>query len=209
MKTRKIITVCLTAGLVAGMLVLPAEAKKKKAKPVASTLFLEGTSTVGEEDQNLTTGAYLKLQNAEGSGEKSMGLFNAVATPNTNCGGNSLMPVFVGPVSGQIVGDMKVSFNAMGTPGNVEIRVWPDLAAQACNEAYVEPAASVEVALPAGEGLVEAVLEDVNFAPSSVMMLQITPVLAAPGNYNRVFYGTADSKIEFTCIPSSGKTCTP
>lgn len=189
------------------MLVLPAEAKKK-AKPVASTLYLEGTSTFGEEDQT-GTGAYLKLQNAEGSGEKSMGVFNAVASPNTKCAGNSLMPVFIGSVSGQITGDMKVSFNAMGTPGKVEVRVWPDVAAQACNEAYIEPAAAVIVDLPAGEGLVEAVLEGVNLAPRSVMMVQITPVVGPPGGYNRVFYGTPDSKIEFSCIPASGKTCTP
>jgi len=207
-KTKKVLTLCLTAGLVAGMLALPAEAKKKKPKPVASTLYLEGVSNFGEEDQT-GTGTYLKLQNAAGSGEKSMGFFNGVASPNTKCAGNSLMPVFVGSVSGQIVGDMKISFNTLGTPGKAQVRVWPDVAGQACNDAYIEPAASVDVDLPAGKGLVEAVLEDVNFQAGSLMMVQVTPILGAPAYYSRVLYGTEDSKVEFSCIPASGKTCTP
>lgn len=203
---KKIISIALAMGLVGGALALPAEAKKK-AKPVATTFFMEGTSSFGEEDQE-ANGTYLKLQAAEGSGAKTMGLFNLVASPNTNCGGNSLMPVFVGPLSGRVVGDMKVTFSVSSTPANkVEVRVWPDLGAQACNEAYLEPAGSVTVDLPAGAGTVEATIEGLNFTAQSIMMIQITPVLAAPPGYARVSYGTADSKVEFTCIPASGSSC--
>src|SRR5688500_17544810 len=103
---KKLICAALAIGLVGRDLALPATAKKKKVKPVPTTLFLEGTSNFGEEDQT-GTGAFMKLSPTEGSGEKSMGLLNLVVTPNPNCGGNSLMPNFVGPVAGRVQGDLK------------------------------------------------------------------------------------------------------
>ena len=206
--SRKTIAMIVLVGLVASVGAVPASAKKKKAKPVATTLFMEGTSQFGEEDQSPASGGYLKLQSAEGSGEKSMGIPNYTGGPNTNCAGNSLMPVFVGPTAGRIVGDMKVSFPAMSSPASaVEIRVWPDVAAQACNEAYIEPAGSVQVDMPAGQGTVEATIEGLNFTAVGGIMVQITPVIGGAPSYGRAFYGTADSKVEFSCIPASGKTC--
>ena len=207
---RKLVIMAVLTALVASMAAVPAEAakkKKKKAKPVATTLFLDGTSNFGEEDQ-LGNGTYLKLQAEEGSGEKSMMIPNYVGGPNTNCAGNSLMPVFIGQTAGTVVGEMKVTFAAAAPPAQkVEVRVWPDLAAQACNEAYVPPAGSVIVDLPAGEGTVEATIENLNFTAIGGLMIQITPVLAAPPGYSRAFYGTADTKIEFSCIPASGSSC--
>ena len=204
---RKIICAALAIGLVAGALAMPATAKKKKVKPVATTLFLDGTSNFGEEDQT-GTGGFLKLSATEGTGEKSMGLFNLVASPNTNCAGNSLMPNFVGPVAGHIQGDLKLTFSAMATVATkTEIRVWPDLAAQACNDNYIAPAGSVVVDLPAGEGSVEATIEGLDFVAGAGMMIQFTSVLGAPPSYARIFYGTADSKVEFLCTPASGASC--
>lgn len=212
---KRLLVLGLTATLVAGALVMPAEAKRKKKPkpppaPVATTLFMDGTSNFGEEDQT-ANGTYLKLQAAEGGGEKSMMIPNYVGGPNTTCAGNSLMPVFVGPLEGRVVGDLKVTFSAMSTPAaKVEVRVWPDVAAQVCNEAYIEPAGSVIVDLPAGEGVVEAVIEGLDFTSAGVIMIQLTAVLAPPPSYARAFYGTADSKIEFSCFPASGATsCIP
>ena len=183
--------------------------KKKPPKPVATTVYMDGEANFGEEDQT-GTGSFLKLVAAEGSGEKSMGMLNLVATPNMECAGNSLWPVFIGETIGRVVGDMKVSFNALGQGGQVEVRVWPDIAAQACNESYVEPAGAAVVDMPAGEGLVEATIEGLDFTAQSVMMIQLTPVVQAPPYYGRAFYGTADSKVEFSCIPPAGaKSCVP
>jgi hypothetical protein len=211
-RKHKTITVALVVGLLAGMMAMPAaEAKKKKKKkkapqPVATTLFMDGETQFGEEDQ-IANGTYLKLNVAEGSGSKSMGIPNYVGGPNPNCAGNSLMPVFLGSVAGQVVGDMKVTFPAIATPGGmVEVRVWPDVGAQACNEAYIEPAGSVQVALPAGSGTVEATIEGLDFEAQALMMIQITPVLAPPASYGRALYGTADSKVEFSCIPAAKAT---
>jgi hypothetical protein len=38
-------------------------------------------------------------------------------------------------------------------------------------------------------------------------MIQVTPVIGAPPSYARIFYGTADSKVELKCIPKAGKAC--
>lgn len=203
---RRLVVLGVVVGLVAGSLALPAEAKKKKkkkAKPVATTLYLEGTSNFGEEDQSANS-TYLKLVTEPGSGEKSMGMPQYGPGPNPNCAGNSLVPVFVGPTSGRILGDMKVTFDAMASGGSVEVRVWPDMGAQACNEAYIEPAGAVEVALPSGTGTVEAVIEGLDFEAASIMMIQVTPV--SPG-YGRAFYGTDASKVEFECVPAKGSSC--
>lgn len=203
----KLIVLGIVVGLVAGSLAMPAAAKKKKKKkapkPVATTLYLDGTATMGEEDQT-GTGTFLKLTPAAGSGSKTMGLINYGAGPNPNCAGNSLVPVFVGPMTGRVVGDMTVTFDAMATGGSVEIRVWPDIGAQACNDAYPPPAGAVTVALPSGSGTVEAVIEGLDFEASSIMMVQITPI--SPG-YGRATYGTDASKVDFECIPTSGDSC--
>jgi hypothetical protein len=205
--SKRLIAVGLAAGLMAGMIAMPAEAAKKKKKPVPTTMFLDGTSTWGEEDQ-IASSTYLKLAAAAGDGEKSMAVPNYFGGPNTECAGNSLMPVFVGSVSGRVIGDLKITFDAMSTPASeVEIRVWPDLSAQACNEAYVPPFGSTTVAMPAGSGTVEATIEGLDFTAAAGMMIQITPVLGGPPSYGRVFYGTETSKIEFSCVPKSGTTC--
>jgi hypothetical protein len=205
--SKRLIAVGLAAGLMAGVIAMPAEAAKKKKKPVPTTMFLDGTSQWGEEDQ-IANGTYLKLTGAAGDGEKSMMLPNYVGGPNTECAGNSLMPVFVGGVSGRVVGDLKITFDAMSTPASqVEIRVWPDLSAQACNESYVPPFGTTTVAMPDGSGTVEATIEGLDFTAQAGMMIQITPILGGPPAYGRVFYGTDASKIEFSCVPTSGKSC--
>ncbi|MGH2807468.1 MAG: hypothetical protein ACRDKT_09340 [Actinomycetota bacterium] len=207
--TKRLIAVVLAAGLLAGGMTMPADAakKKRKKKPVPTTMFLDGTSQWGEEDQ-IANGTYPKLAAAAGDGEKSMMIPNYVGGPNTECAGNSLMPVFVGGVAGRVVGDLKITFDATASPGaSAEIRVWPDLSAQACNEDYVPPFGSTTVELPAGGGTVEATIEGVDFTAQTGMMIQITSVIGVPPSYARVFYGTETSKIEFSCTPTSGKTC--
>ncbi len=219
---RKLIVLMLIAGLMAINFAAPVEAKKKKkkkkAKPVATTLFLEGESNFGEQEMTnvpvARPGTYLKLQAKEGSGEKSMGIPSYSVGPNNKCAGNSLFPVFVGELSGTIKGDLKVSFGAQSTPGGkVDVRVWPDLAAQACNDEYPEPAGSVVVDLPTSKGIVEAVIEGVDFEASSELMIQLTGVAGSSGApsvppfYGRAYYGTKDAKVEFNCLPASGSSC--
>lgn len=210
---RKLVIVGLIGGLLATTVVMPAHAKKKKAKPVAHTLYMEGTTPFGEmEMANVPVarpGGYLQLIPEAGTGEKSMMIPNYVGGPNSECAGNSLMPVFIGEVTGTVVGDMKITFPAMATGGSVELRVWPDITAQACNDSYIPPAGSVQIDLPSGEGTVEATIEGLKFTPQATMMVQITSLPAAPPSYGRAFYGTEASTIEFSCVPAKGSTsCT-
>lgn len=175
------------------------------ADSVATTLYMDGTTAVGEAEGL----AYLTLVPQAPSAEKSMQIVNYVGGPNTNCAGNALFPVFVGSLSGRVTGDIKVWFNAASTAGEVDVRIWPDVYGQLCNEAYIPPARTVQVNLPTGQGLVEAVLSGAPFDAGEQIMIQITPVTATPF-VGRMFYGTADARVEFACIPSSGKTsCLP
>lgn len=227
MKMRKMVAVALSLGLLGGALVAPAEAaKKKKAKPVATTLFLHGTEKYGEmESFSLLADAYLKMdsQAPKGTDTKSKGITNYGVGPNTRCAGNTLFPAYVGELSGTVTGDMKVTLHTVATPGAaVEIRVWPDVASLMCDSAttteYPEPAGSVTVPLPVGQGSVEAVLEDVNFTATGVLMFQVSPATMdvagtrrpLPPFVGRLLYDSeaAASSISFTCTPAAGKkTC--
>jgi hypothetical protein len=173
------------------------------------TLYMDGTNPVGELDQAPGVGGYLQLNAEPGSEERSMMIPNYVQGPNTNCAGNSLFPVFVGDVAGRVVGDMEVTFPATASGGLVELRVWPDVSSQQCNAAYVQPAGSVQVALPSGEGTVQATIPDLDFVADSKMMIQITPVPASGPSYARAFYGTSASSASFCLIPAgaSGDGC--
>lgn len=213
---KRIITVALLAGLIAGSLAaMPAHAKKKKkAKPVATTLYMHGNLPFGElEFPDTINGVFMPMDKNEpgGGAPKSMGLTNYAGGPNTQCAGNGLFPLWVGDLSGKIVGDIKVTMHTITGPASqVEVRVWPDISALACNDSYPEPAGQVTVDLPAGHGETEAVIEGVKFPAASRLMIQISPVLPGP-TQGRILYDSADmaTQISFGCIPSSGKSCTP
>lgn len=213
---KKTIVIGLVIGLIfasLGSTAAVAKKKKKKAAPVATKLFLHGTETIGEIEMptNLLDGLFMSMDTTAGSSEKSLAYVNYVAGPNTQCAGNSLFPVWTGKIAGQVTGDIKVTFNSISSPGKVDIRVWPDVLAQACNESYPEPAGHVTVDLPPGSGTVEAVIPGVNFNATAALMVQITPVLPTEGGtpiLGRVFYDTEGSFVEFSCIPAAGASCT-
>ena len=228
--SRKLIIMAVVAALVSVVVALPAEAakKKNKPKPVQTVLYLEGDSQFGEQDVGVllaAPGKYLQLVPEPGTGEKSMGIPSLSVTPNDQCAGSPFYPVFMGNFVGTIKGDLKVSFEAVGTPGSlVEVRVWPDLmadpaaAGQGCNETYVEPAGKVEVTLPTSRGLVEAVIPGLDATATTNLVIQLTgisgsanpPAPTIPPFYGRAYYGLETTKIEFSCLPASGATsCLP
>ena len=207
-------------------------AAKKKAKPVATKLFLHGDGPVGESQSvPVVSDAMLPMDATEPAGAepKSKFITNGIVTPNPMCAGNNLFPVWTGQVAGTIKGDMKLTLHTVGTPGPIEVRVWPDVASSMCtsenpvssSDAYPDPAGAVEVELPPGHGTVEAVIKNVNFKAIGSMIVQVTPVVAAdlpsPGPVvfnpfvSRILYDTADfaSSLEFSCIPAKGASCTP
>lgn len=217
--------------VLAAVLLTPLAASAgKKAKPVATKLFFHGDTVIGENDSiAVVNDVFLPMDATEPTGAepKSKQIVNGIVTPNTQCAGNNLFPVWSGALAGTVKGDVKVTFSAVGTPGPVSVRIWPDVGSLLCTSAtsgstdYPEPAGEVVVDLPAGEGTVEAVMEDVNFKAIGSLMVQISPVVAAdlpdPAGsvltpfIARVLYDTPDfaSAIEFNCTPKSGTSCTP
>lgn len=213
---RRIVPMLLVLGLVFGA-VASAEAKKKSKKPVPMTFYFHGTETIGEIDLANNFGAgYLKMDSTEPTepAPRSRPFTIWAGDPQmwNDCAGNYLMPVWTGGLSGRVVGDLKVTLHTLSVPKAVTIQVWPDLAAMACasNDLaegdYPKPAAEATVDLPAGPGESEIVLKNVKFDASAMLTLQVSPHGPAPG---RVLYDSPDfaSKIEFKCIPKSGKSC--
>lgn len=215
---RKAIIIGLALALLVGVTSAPAVAKKKKkAKPVVTTLYLHGNAALGELDiPDALDGMYMVMDPAEPEGQPksmTMAMITAVAatSPNPQCAGSPLFPVWVGDVEGKIVGDMTFTFHTLSSPTSVDVRVWPDVGSLACNESYPTPAAEVTVDVPPGHGEVEAVLEGVKFDAVRRIMVQITPSASPPPTLGRVFYDSPDfaSSLEFKCIPAKGKSCTP
>lgn len=197
----------------------PAKAAKKankRARPLATTLYFHGNEVIGElESFPVVADQYLRMDPKEptGSETRSKQITNYGAGPNTACAGNNFFPVWVGELKGKVVGDITVTLHTLSTPGAADVRIWADVASLLCNSAtgsmdYPPPDGEVRVAIPPGQASVEAVIEGVSFRATSVLMVQITPVILPPF-FGRVLYDSAaaPSRIELRCIPSSGKTC--
>lgn len=222
--TRKLTVTALLLALIASVIVAPANAKKKKPPkpaPIAHTLYLEGTTERGEEEEFtvpvVRPGVWLQLTKEPGTGEKSHGIPSYSVGPNNDCSGNRYFPVFVGSLTGRVVGEIKITFEAVSTPGGkAEVRIWRDQTEQLCNEMYLEPVGKVEVELPTSRGVVEAVIPTVDFEATGNLMIQFTGIAGSPTGgptvppfYARAYYGTETSTVQFSCIPISGSSCLP
>jgi hypothetical protein len=219
----------LAAGVLVASIAAPAMARP--AKPVATTLYLHGTEQIGEtESFSVVADTLLPMDATKPTGTdiKSKMITNYGVGPNASCAGNNLFPVWSGKVTGHIKGDMKFTFNTVGTPGQVEVRVWPDVFSSMCDSEnpaapasdYPDPAGAVTVDLPAGPGTVEAVMKGVDFDAIGTLVVQISPIVAvdipSPGGsvlapyHSRILYDSTDyaSSLQFSCIPAKGaKSC--
>ncbi|MGH2807465.1 MAG: hypothetical protein ACRDKT_09325 [Actinomycetota bacterium] len=221
---RRTIGVLVMLGLVVGALgAPPAVAKrKKKKKPVPVTLYFHGTEPLGEMQLEAgLAGSYPEMNATEPAdpAPKSMALVAAGAggngTPNPQCAGSPLFPLWQGDVSGTIVGDVKASLDVVSLPATkVDVRLWgivPPFGA--CDsqgtEAYLDPAAEVRVDVPPGAGTIEAVFKNVRFVAEGKLLIQYTPILEGVTGARVLYDSTSTtSQIEFTCIPASGTSCT-
>jgi hypothetical protein len=231
---RKLLIGALTVGLVAGALVVPATAAKK-AKPQPVTFYFHGPLPLGELDYVETTAntaqsipdGFQVMDTTEASdpAPDSQALLNYVRGPNTTCNGNALFPTWQGQVTGKISGDMTVYVSAIAGPAtNVTVDVFADTSG-GCESVtgstgYIDPVATTQVTLTPGPGETEVVFKSVNFKAMSHMVVMITPVslppvadqpVLDPASQGRILYDSADyaSRIEFTCTPTSGKSCLP
>jgi hypothetical protein len=213
---RKVLVLVSIVALVGAALDAPVAAGRRK--PVKTTLYMHGNEIIGEAENQIVSGYFLPMtaKKPTGSEPKSYGLYNAVATPNTNCAGNPFFPNWSGKLAGTVTGKMTVTFYYAGTPGNVDIRVWPDILATACNDAYVKESGKGRVmAVP---GVNKVVLKKVKLKAIGSMLLQISPVnllteigpAVVPPATGRVLYDSTSfaTKVTFMCTPKRGKKCT-
>jgi hypothetical protein len=221
--TRRTIGVVLLLGLFAGAFAAPSAAAKKRAKPVKTTLYFHGAEPLGEMELEAgIAGQYRVMDPTEPTepAPKSMALLAAGAggngTPNPQCAGSPLFPLWQGDVNGTIVGDIKVALDVVSLPATkLDVRVWgmvPPFGS--CDsqgtEAYIDPNAEVRVDVPPGAGTITAVLKGVRFKAAGKLMIQFTPILDGVTGGRVLYDSTATvSQMEFTCIPTSGASCTP
>jgi hypothetical protein len=216
---RRVLIALLVTGLAAGLLAAPAAArKKKKPKPVQTTMYMHGTAPLGEVDgvqwfadnTNYTT-----MDGVEPTdpAPKSMNFFSPAL--NDQCTGLPLaFPTFVGDLQGTIKGDAKLALHFASAPGTVTARIWADIAPfSQCNDAYVAPASEVQFDVPAGQNEVEVVFEKLNLKATSFIMVEIL-VPSGPaygGQIGRLLYDSTatPTSIEFGCVPAAGTSCLP
>lgn len=208
----------LALGLVAGS-IATADAKKK-AKPVAATLYLHGTSDAGEAEMadNVAGGLFMMMDTTkpDAATPKSMFVTNYIVGPNTMCSGNGLLPTWKGTLAGTVKGDLTVTLNTIGSPAAVmQVDIFPDgtggcEAGELGSTGYVPPVASTVVDVPPGPGVTEVKFENVNFKAigSLVLMLSIPGAPANPYQVRVLYDGAGfESSIQLSCAPSTGKSC--
>lgn len=216
---KKILATAVVLALVGGAMSAPASAgkkKKKKVVPVPVTMFFHGTETLGEVDMvnNLAAGGtLLPMDTTEptGTSAKSFPIIDAVATPNEACSGSPILPSWSGNMTGHVTGDVKVVFNTIASAGTVDVELFADAGALACNETYLEPVAETTVDLPPGTGTVEAVIEGVDFNVLGRLIVMVNhKMLDAPAVGRILYDSTTDAaRIELVCTPAGRATaCT-
>lgn len=217
---KKAIAVALSLGLLTGALAMPAQAgKKKKAKPVQTTLFMHGDVPVGdllEWIEGVSGGTHNKMDTTEpAAGPPKSHSYTLDGIGNTQCTGNELFPSWEGQVAGTIVGDLKLYANTLAPPSKVIARVWVDVPFGSCSSSlagvddFVDPIAEQEVDVPAGANELEIVFENLK-VPAQMNLIVMLHQQGAPQNQGRVLYDSPDfpTRVVFDCIPPKGeKAC--
>ena len=224
---KKVLAVGAVALLAAALVVAPASAKKKKAKPIPHVLYFHGSIPSGEAAyaDGVANGTGFQTMDATEPADpapKSMGVTNYVVGPNTTCSGNALFPTWQGAVVGKVTGDMKVYLNAVAhAASTVKVEVFADglggCESTLGSTGYTPPIGSAVVTLSPGPAENEVVFEKVNFKTVTNIVVMVTPVdveaggesFLDPSSQARLLYDSADfaSRIEFLCAPASGKSC--
>ena len=209
---KRSLTVLLGLGLLAGTLVSPAQAAK--AKPVATTMYMHGHMPVGDGLEfvngvaNSTNMMMDPTAPAAGVPKSQSFSFNR---GNEECAGNDLFPSWSGNLTGKLASDVTMKANFLAAPSKLTARIWIDVPFGSCTSStagvsdFQPPVAEIEVDVPAGANEVEFVypgLKGKKILGSMIVELHTTD----PAQEGRVLYDSADyqTRIEFTCVPSSG-----
>ena len=197
---------------------LPAGAAK--FRPVETTLFAHGPNQLGEIDgalwlsEQFPNSTPLTLDGSEPDDGQPKSMTYSSPYINSQCSGSPLAyPTFKGPLKGTIKGDIKLIGHFLGAPGTVTVRLWTDGPVFSCNADYWEPDIEVEAEIPAGHNEVEIVLPNKSLkAGVDVMIMVFAPDVGYgySGQVGRILYDSAETptRLEFRCVPRSGKSCT-
>lgn len=215
---RKLLIAGLVVGLIGSALAVPATAgKKKKAKPVKTTLYMHGdlpVADLAEWIEGATGGIHNKMDTTEPAAGPPKSHSYSLPIGNAQCTGNELFPSWEGQVNGTIVGDLKLYANTLALPSTVIARVWVDVPFGSCTSGtagvdnFVEPLAEQEVDVPAGSNELEIVFEKLKAKAEMNLIVELHQT--GPNNQGRVLYDSSDfpTRVEFNCIPAKGsKTC--
>ncbi len=213
MRLRSLFGTVLCLVLVASMATV-SEAKPK-AKPVKTTLYMHGNYPVGEVDgadwlANATPPMAMDPNEPTDAQPKSMTFFNPAL--NDQCSGLPLgFATWVGPLAGTITGDAKLTAHFVSAPGTIKARIWVDTPVFSCNDAFIPPAAEVDVTLPAGPGSVEIVFPKLKLKGTYNIMIELLAYSGADykGQVGRVLYDSTSyaTSLEFMCTPAKGNSC--
>ncbi len=208
-------TVCIAAGmalLLAGLSTPAVAKKKKKPKPIPMVYYMHGTAPVGEAELPETAfndnWMHMDASEPDAGQAKSMNVTNYVGGPRTTCSGNGLLPIWVGALTGRVVGDMKMTLHTVALPESAMTAViYPDPSG-GCDEEAAPAAAQAVVVPAAGEATTEIVFPDVRFDVVGRFIVQFHIGNLSPGQV-RLFYDSADaaSELAFNCIPAVGTSC--
>lgn len=199
----------------------PAVAPAAGKKPVATTLFAHGTHPLGELDgvewaaATFPQKSPLTLDAEEPGGAEPKSMTFASPYINSECTGSPLAyPSFEGNISGTIKGDIELTAHFLAAPGKVTARLWVDTTVFNCNDAYIEPNIEVEFDVPAGQNEVVVKLPNKVLKAQQLILLQVLVEDIAQGyqgQFGRVLYDSTDTptRLEFTCVPTSGTSCVP
>ncbi|MEA2476781.1 MAG: hypothetical protein QOC87_980 [Actinomycetota bacterium] len=214
---KRTLVVFLALGLMAGALAVPAQAKK--AKPVATTLYMHGTQPAGEAELPDTwlssTWMTMDATKPTDAAPKSMFVTNYLAGPNTTCSGNGLVPTWRGTMAGTVKGTLTITLNTVGSPAaKLQADVFPDgnggCESSLGSTGYTPPVATAVQDVPPGPGTTTFTFKNVNFkaAASLVIMLSIPGAPANPYQVRVLYDGAGfESSVKFSCIPASGSSC--
>ena len=208
---KKAVGIALVSGLISLGLLTPAGAGKPK--PVKTTLYLHGNAPIGEGAEaavNIANSQQMTMDTTAPSDPypKSYNFNNPGG--NDQCSGNSsFFPTWTGNLVGTIVGDVKWTAHFVSPPSQVIARIWTDTPISSCNEAYVPPAQEVIVDIPQGHNSVDIVFKKLKLKAAATVMVELLQRSAS--QQGRVLYDGVgfESALTFSCIPQSGKSCTP
>ena len=171
-------------------------------KSGATTLYFHGAHLAGEVDtaETFLAFSYMGMDSEEPTSPAPKSV--TYGWGNTDCVGNRLHPVWLGQVSGTIVGDVKVVFDSASYSQDIDVRIWTDVNQMLCNESYFEPRLETTVTVPQGRETVTAVLKNSKLPVKHFLMVQISPTFVGgdtPG-FGRILYDSsaAPSRVEFT-----------